>query len=132
MDFTVTNWLAVIVAGLVPMAIGAAWYARPVFGDRWIAALGKSPDEVGQPGMSMIVAALAFILMSLVMSVLLPDPRSLTTGIVFAVVAWSGFVFAAVVVNAAFERPNRTVVMLFLGYMLVSMVVMGAILGAWV
>ena len=45
------NYLAVIVAAVVAMVIGFAWYAPPVFGTRWIAylgtALGVSFDFIG-------------------------------------------------------------------------------------
>lgn len=34
------NWLAVLVAALAYFAVGALWYAPPVFGKTWAAAGG--------------------------------------------------------------------------------------------
>jgi hypothetical protein len=36
------NWLAVFVAALAYFAIGALWYAPPVFGKVWMAAGGMA------------------------------------------------------------------------------------------
>jgi hypothetical protein len=41
------NWLAVIVAALAYFAIGAVWYAPPVFGKAWMAAGGMAMPEAG-------------------------------------------------------------------------------------
>ncbi len=41
------NWLAVIVAALAYFAIGALWYAPPVFGKAWMAAGGMEMPEAG-------------------------------------------------------------------------------------
>lgn len=39
------NWMAIIVAGLIPMIVGAIYYG-PLFGNLWRDALGKSEDEL--------------------------------------------------------------------------------------
>jgi hypothetical protein len=45
------DWLAVIVAAIAYFAIGAAWYAPPVFGKAWMAAGGmETPAEGQRPG----------------------------------------------------------------------------------
>jgi len=41
------NWLAVIVAALAYFAIGAVWYAPPLFGKVWAAAGGMAMPEAG-------------------------------------------------------------------------------------
>jgi Protein of unknown function (DUF1761) len=41
------NWLAVFVAALAYFAIGALWYAPPVFGKVWMAAGGMAMPEAG-------------------------------------------------------------------------------------
>lgn len=41
------NWPAVIVAALAYFAIGAVWYAPPLFGKVWAAAGGMAMPEAG-------------------------------------------------------------------------------------
>jgi len=53
-DIGSVNGWAVLVAAVVAYAIGAVWYAPPVFGNRWMAALGKSREELGDPARLMV------------------------------------------------------------------------------
>ena len=45
LELTGLNWLAILVATLVGFALGGIWYG-PVFGDAWLAALGKTADQI--------------------------------------------------------------------------------------
>ena len=40
------NYWAVLVAGLVYWVLGAIWYAAPVFGNTWMAGIGKTKEQV--------------------------------------------------------------------------------------
>jgi hypothetical protein len=40
------NYLAVLVAALVPMIIGFAWYSPALFAKKWMAILGKTEEEI--------------------------------------------------------------------------------------
>ena len=44
------NYLAVIVAAVVALVIGFAYYAPQTFGKRWMAYLGTTQAELGNPG----------------------------------------------------------------------------------
>ena len=44
------NYFAVIVAAVVAMVIGFAWYSPQVFGNRWMAYLGTTQAQLGNPG----------------------------------------------------------------------------------
>jgi len=41
LEFTGLNWLAILVATVAGFALGGIWYG-PLFGDTWLAALGKT------------------------------------------------------------------------------------------
>lgn len=45
LELTGLNWLAILVATLVGFALGGIWYG-PIFGDAWLAALGKTADQI--------------------------------------------------------------------------------------
>ena len=46
------NYIAVVVAAVVALVIGFIWYSRPVFGNRWMAYLGTTQAQLGNPGPS--------------------------------------------------------------------------------
>lgn len=65
MDF---NWLFIVLAGLVPTAIGYLWYG-PVMGKQWMSSTGKSEEwytEQGNMPMIMITSVILSIFMAFV------------------------------------------------------------------
>jgi len=47
MSFGNVSLLGAVVGAAAAMAIGALWYSPVLFGNRWQALIGKSPDEIG-------------------------------------------------------------------------------------
>jgi hypothetical protein len=43
-------------------AVGAMWYMPKVFGNAWMAAMGKKPEELGSPAQAMTVAAVTTLI----------------------------------------------------------------------
>ena len=71
MDLGAINYVAAAVSAVVLMALGFAWYAPFLFGKAWMAALGKTEEEMRAAGPSpALVAAMAdAILTSLVLAI---------------------------------------------------------------
>ena len=70
------NYLAVVVAAVVAVIIGFIWYAPQVFGNRWMAYLGTTRAQLGQPAPSGLAAGVAGALInSWVPRGALPQPR---------------------------------------------------------
>jgi multidrug transporter EmrE-like cation transporter len=126
------NWLAVIVAAVIHQALGALWYG-PLFGAAWLAGMGKTREEVSGAGPAYAVSALASLIaaVALALFLTLPDSVSLGSGIGYGLVAGIGFAATTIVTQSVFEDKNRTVTWIYLGYQVVGLAVMGAILGAW-
>lgn len=72
------NWIAILLCGLSSLALGALWYAPPVFGRSWQRGVGLADDALSGGSMATIFA-LAFLLSlaaASAVSVLLgPDPE---------------------------------------------------------
>lgn len=126
------NWLAVVVAAVVHQALGALWYG-PLFGTAWLAGMGKTREDIGAPGPAYAVSALASLVAAVALATFLtlPDSVSLGSGIGYGLLAGIGFVAAAIVTQSVFEDKNRTVTWIYVGYQIIGLAVMGAILGAW-
>jgi Protein of unknown function (DUF1761) len=39
------NWIAMIVAAILPMVLGAVWYSPVLFAERWIQTVGRTRAE---------------------------------------------------------------------------------------
>ena len=126
------NWLAVIVATVAHMGLGFLWYG-PVFGNMWMAGLGKTREELGSSTQGIAVSAVSALIMAIALACVLtlPDTVNVAGGMLLGAVAGIGFVATTAITGAAFEGKNFTVLLLGIGYQMLGLVIMGAILGAW-
>jgi hypothetical protein len=60
------NFIAVLIAAIIPMVMGFIWYNPKVFGTAWMAASGMTPEKAKQSNMA-VVFGVSF-LMSLILS----------------------------------------------------------------
>ena len=127
------NPFAVILATIAAQAIGFLWYSPVLFGNQWMRALGKRPDEIGRPGPSIAIAAISALVSALVLALLIPmaNAQSLIGGLMVGLLAGIGFVTTAILISGAFEGRPRMVSAIFVGYQLVTLSVMGMIIGVF-
>lgn len=87
------NWLAVIVATVVYFALGALWYAPPVFGNAWMRAAGTVMQEGERPGPAIYFTPLIGYFIAVIATAMLAAATGSTTlsqGIVLGlVVGWA-------------------------------------------
>jgi Protein of unknown function (DUF1761) len=104
------NWLAVIVAALAYFAIGAVWYAPPVFGRIWAAAGGFDLPEAGsRPSAAIYLTPLIGSVLSAIALGLVAAASGTDTfeeGIVLGVVVAVGFAIPIALVTAQFETQK--------------------------
>jgi hypothetical protein len=137
------NWLAVIVAALAYFAIGAIWYAPPVFGKVWMAAGGTTMEQAegsadgGGPGPAIYVVPLVGTLLSAIalgMLAAASGTDTLAEGVVLGIVVAIGSALAIALVTATFESTKPKPMVwgaVNAGYHIVGTVVAGAIIGLW-
>lgn len=131
------NYIAVVVAAVVSMAIGFGWYSMPVFGNQWMKlsgitkeALEKAKKDMGPKYGIMVLASLA---MAAVLAVLVKLAGSETPlgGAKVGAAVWLGFVATIGLNSFIFESKPFQLYLINVAYQLVSLVVMGAILAVW-
>ena len=122
------NLVGSVAGAVAAMAIGSAWYSPWLFGNRWQALIGKAPEEMGNPITAMAVAALMILLMGFGMSWIIPDGSSVGIGMMWGFIGFWGFALPATVINGVFERRPWTLMAIYLGYLLVTMLVMAAVI----
>ncbi|HEV7740932.1 MAG TPA: DUF1761 domain-containing protein [Pseudolysinimonas sp.] len=132
------NWLAVLLADISSMVVGAIWYAKPVFGRRWMRLTGIAED-VPQKG-----AALPLIItfvVSFFTAAVLAGSAAIAqhfyegdfflNAVLTAVILWIGFTAARLITHDLFDRRPSSLTVLNLAHELVTVLVMGLIIGAF-
>ncbi len=133
------NILAVLVAAVASMVVGSIWYG-PLFGKAFMSAMGAdkwSPEErQAKMGKAMTMTYVVQFIASVVMFYVLAwvinglGQGSLMGGLKAALWVWIGFIIP-VKLGDALWGGKRTLFWLGIGNMLVTLLVAGAILGAW-
>lgn len=128
------NYLAVLVAVVANMLIGYVYYARPVLGNTWMKLIGKSPEELKKGAGAAMGWMLLFAVIEAYVLAFFVDyttAASVGAGAVTGIWIWLGFALPILGGDNVFSGRPRKLLVLQLGYHLISLVVMGAILAAW-
>ena len=133
------NYLAIVVAALVSFIFEAAWFLT--FMNTWLAGIGKTMQSLVEEGKSAgmneweqyAVAFVCALTCATAISCVtqLTGPQTALRGIKVAALLWFGFVFTSLTTNIIFEMRPVSLFLVYAGYGLINMVVMGAIVGGW-
>ena len=155
------NFLAVLVSAIVPLIIGAIWYNPSVFGTAWIKVSGMTEEKMKSGNMAVIFGVTFVLSLLLAMSVngmvvhqvaatqlafTNPDAesfkafmeefgnvhRSFGHGALHGAIGAIFFVLPVLGINALFERRGWKYILIHVGYWVVTLSIMGAILCGWV
>jgi len=129
------NYLAVLVAALLTYGVGALWYSPVLFSNAWLAALGKTKEEI-QSRNNAITFVLAFVF-NLIMAFVMAHVVNAFGGNTFGmglqggIWMWLGFVATTNGLNALFGGRSLRLFLIDNGYHLVSLLIMGVIFSVW-
>jgi hypothetical protein len=132
---TCVNYLAVVVAGFVYFAIGAVWYAKPVFGKAWMQGIGKTEEQIKaafSPWKLVWCLIVSFLAAYGIARILSWIPScTMCSGLMVGLLAGVCFVFATVSMHDVMEGRPRSLTAINALYHIVGFAVMGLIIGAW-
>ena len=147
MQLPAVNYLAVLVAAIVIFLLGGLWYSPALFAKRWIALHGRTEEQMradaAQTNMVVmyVIAFIAAFVIALAIHVLCNVfvPRARTTmpgwiwqGMKVGLFAWVGFVLPTTFTTSLFSMKPRALWVIDAGYNLVSFIIAGAIIMAWI
>lgn len=140
------NYLAVVIAGIVPMVVGAVWYG-PLFGKRWLGYMQTTEEEIRKDfnplktyGASFVLALLtAFILAQLIagmggtqnVSTIQGSGGDAMAGLRLGWMALIAFVLPVAYQSVAFEGRKAGLFWLSLGYNGVALIGQGLVIALW-
>ena len=141
MDVDVNGW-AVVLAALSSMVVGSLWYMPSMFGKAWQKYTGVDAEKMrkGQSSGQMAWMYGSVFVASLVTAYVLAHVTFLANkffgdsfmsdALQTAFWLWLGFTAARVYVHDTFEGRRKKLTLLTAGHELVTMLVMGFIIGA--
>ncbi len=132
------NIWSVIIAAVVAFLISAIWYSPILFGTEWMALSGCTDKDVSNAKskgvitfyiVQFIVTLVMFIVLGFAMNFAGVDTTS--DGAIIGILAWLGFIFPGHVGALMWERRPVKLVLINTVCSLLTLVVGGAIIGAW-
>ena len=126
------NWLSVIVAAISTFLIVGIWYG-PVFGKSWMSEFCFTEDSLKKRsmpkvfGLSLLLSFIAALVLELFIGVI----ADLMFGAMAGFFAVFGWVSTMLGILYLFEMRSFKAYLINAGYCIVSLTLMGIILGAW-
>jgi hypothetical protein len=128
------NWLAVLVAAIIRMAVGFAWYSPPLFLKPWQAVTGVTPESMRAGlGKAMVVDVIASLIMSFALANIIVGAgiTDWLNGALAGFWVWLGFMATLMVSLWGYENRSLRLIAINLGNNLIALVLMGALLAVW-
>ncbi len=133
------NYIALLIAGIAAMAVGFLWYGPMLFGKPWMKLMGYTKESMEKAkkemGKMYAISFVLTLLMAYVLSHVITLSSNffhydrLTTGLTTAFWMWLGFVMPVQATDVLFGGKKWKLFAINTGYQLVSLLVMGVVLG---
>ncbi len=127
------NYLAVLVAAVV--AIAFCWGYYWLLMKQWAAAVGlkKSDFKAGPPPLAWIFLIVGYLLAASMLAAIMGYVGQVTirAGVISGAMIWLGFALPVTAINYVFQKRPIELTMIDAGGWLGSLVIMGAIVGAF-
>lgn len=126
------NWLAILAATIAGFVIGGLWYG-PLFGNAWVAALGKKPEDIQPSPLPFVISFLTALITAIVLGLLI-QALGITTafgGLNLGLAIGAGIIATAMASDSAFCGWGWRLFVIQGGYRVTYSIVMGVILAVW-
>lgn len=130
------NYLAVVLAMLSSMVVGAVWYSKSLFGTKWAKLVNLTEkkmqeDSAKAMGITVVVSLItAYVLAHMAyISNNFFQNSFLMDSLMTSVWLWLGLTAARFITHDAFERRNTTLTILNVAHEFVTIFVMGLVIG---
>jgi hypothetical protein len=127
------NWAAIIIAAVSAFVLGGLWYSPLMFVKRWMKETGITPDSTKKTNMFKIFG-LSFILSmiaSFFLAMFIGAGAGAGFGALAGFMAGLGWVFTFMGISYLFESRTLAHFLINSMYSVVSLTIMGLIIGVW-
>lgn len=132
-DLSAVHYGAVAVAVLSAFVLGAIWYSPKVFGNLWMKLMKFKADDIKGAGKTMALSFVLTLLMSLGLALVFQLAQVTTLGqaIVLTLIIGIGLIGTHSINEYLFDGYSFKVLAIHQGYRLLSLLLMGIVLGLW-
>ena len=129
------NYLAILVAAIASFLFEAVWYS--FFLNAWLKGIGHNRQWLDMTGVSLwlqcvtALAAAALLAATISAFTQLTGAQTAWRGVKIAAALWAGCVLSTLATEYVFEVRSYAIFSINTGFWLISMMLMGAIVGAW-
>lgn len=132
------NFLAIILASLVPLMLGFVWYHKNVFGNAWMKAANLTDQDMKSANMAKIfgISLLMSVLMSYFLLFNVDGPGQEGAFDTFKHGAFHGTLMGIMIalpimtINGLFDRRNWTYILINGGFWIACLALMGGVIDA--
>ncbi len=128
------HFFAILGAAVAKMAIGALWYSPALFLKPWLRMSGVTEEQMKEGmGKALVVEFVGSLLMAFVLvhAIRYAEATTVPQGLAVGFFNWLGFVAVVTIGNVTYQRKPFKLFLLMNSYLLISLLVMGAILAVW-
>ena len=130
------NGLAILAATLAAWFAGAIYYI--ILGKSWMAALGRTPDDMRRSGFMAVFPFINSFICELVMALVLAEVLgpmglghvSVRAGLATALLLWIGFILTTMATGYAYAGRSLRLFFIDTVHWLIVMLLIGLVLGA--
>jgi hypothetical protein len=128
------QFFPILVAALVKIVLGALWYSPALLIRPWRRMTGITEERMRE---GMTKAVVMDIIGSFVMAFVLfhairyAEASTILQGLAVGFFCWLGFIAVATITTVTYEKRPFALFVLNNGYLLISLLLMGAILAVW-
>ena len=127
------NWLAIIVAAISAFALGGLWYSPLMFAKRWMKENKLTEDDTKKTNMLKVfgLALLLSLIASFFLAMFIGNGKGAAFGAHAGLMAGFGWVFTFIGISYLFESKTLVHFLINAGYSVISLTIMGFIIGVW-
>jgi hypothetical protein len=134
MAFAGMSYWAILAAAVAGFLFGGLWYG--VLSNQWLAAIGKTREEIQKTGMAvpMAISAISLLVMAWVLAGIIghlgPGQVTIRNGVISGAFCWLGFVATTVATNHGYQGAKPSLTLIDAGHWLGVLLIQGAVIGA--
>jgi hypothetical protein len=127
------NYVAVAAAAALSFAVGGLWYSPILFARAWARESGVDEARLRQASMARVfgLSFVCSLVMALNLAAFIGEQATVGFGLFAGAAAGIGWVAMALGVTYLFERRSLKLWMINSGYQVLTLTLMGGLLGAW-
>ena len=135
MDFANVNFVAILVAALANVFLGALWYSPLLFGKQWMKLANMKKEDMNKKdgNKAMIGSLIGALITGYVLANLIAVINVVTVSgaILFSFWIWLGFVATSTLAAVLYEKKKPALYYIYNLYYFVGLALMSIIIAMW-